>query len=93
VFAVLKASKELKTREQADFMYDLIGVVCATSGSQDYIDKARDCYREIRDNAVPEWKPEKVVWQSDGTPLVPWKQATQVLMSVLAVKKRIECGN
>jgi hypothetical protein len=90
---MMKAAKELKTKEQADFMYDLIGVVCTQGANQEYIDKLRGLYRSIRDNAVPEWKAERVEWQEDGTPIIPWKQATQLMFDHLSVKKRIECGH
>lgn len=89
---MIKAAKELKTREQADFMYDLIGVVCVQGNSQEYVDATRTAYRNIRDDAVPEWRPERVEWQSNGTPVLPMAEATKRMFETLAVKKRIECG-
>jgi len=73
-------------------MHDLIGVVCAPGGNQEYIDAIRAMYRNIRDGAVPEWKPERVEWQENGTPVLPMKEATKRMFETLAVKKRIECG-
>lgn len=89
---VLQAAKELKTREQADFMYDLIGVVCTQGGSQEYIDELRSLYRKIRDDSIPEMKTERVEWQDNGSPLLPMKAATQRMFETLAIKKRLECG-
>ncbi len=88
----MKAAKELKTREQADFMYDLIGVVCTQGSNQEYIDHMRTMYRNIRDDAVPEWKTERVEWQDNGTPILPMAEATKRMFETLAIKKRIECG-
>ncbi len=73
-------------------MYDLIGVVCANGGSQDYIDGLRSLYRNIRDDSIPEMKPERVEWQDSGTPLLPMKVATQRMIETLTIKKRLECG-
>ncbi len=89
---MIKAAKELKTRERADFMYDLIGVVVTQGGSQEYLDNVRTMYRNIRDDAVPEWKPERVEWQDNGTPVLPMAEATKRMFETLSVKKRIECG-
>ncbi len=73
-------------------MYDLIGVVCANGGSQEYIDGLRTLYRNVRDDSIPEMKPERVEWQDNGTPLLPMKVATQRMFETLKIKKRLECG-
>ena len=73
-------------------MYDLIGVVCTQSGNQEYIDGLRTVYRNIRDGAVPEWKPERVEWQDNGSPVIPMAQATKIMFDTLSIKKRLECG-
>lgn len=93
MFAVLKAAKELKTREQADFMYDLIGVACAPHADQKYIDELRSTYRTIRDNSVPELKPaDTVIWTEQGSPVIPFDQATKIMAEQMKIKKRLESG-
>ncbi len=87
----MRAAKELKTKDRADTMYDLIGVVCASHGSQEYIDALRQMWRNIRDDSVPEFKTERVKYE-DGTPKIPWKQATQIMLQQMAVMKRVNGG-
>lgn len=89
----MKAAKELKTREQADFMYDLIGVVCTQGGSQEYIDELRSLYKRVRDDSIPELKPERVEYPDGRTPLLPMAEATKRMFETLAVKKRLETGH
>lgn len=74
-------------------MYDLVGVACTVNGNQEYIDSLRAMYRTIRDDSVPEFKPETVEWKADGTPTLPWAEATKRMAETLMVKKRLECGH
>ncbi len=91
VFAVLRAAKQLKTRDHAEFMYDLVAAVCANSGDQKYIDKLRQMWVDIRDDAVPEFTPAKVRYQN-GTPVIPWKQASHLMAQQMNVMLKVNHG-
>ncbi len=87
----MRAAKELKTKENAEKMYDLIAIVCCASGAQAYIDGLREMWRTIRDDAVPEFRPDRVKYEG-GTPKLPWKQATELMFQQLAVMKKVNYG-
>lgn len=89
VFAVLKAAKELKTKEHAEFMHDMVGVVCAGSADQKYIDALRKFWRDLANDSVPEFKQDRVTYDGD-TPRIPWKQATALMFQQLAVMKKVK---
>ncbi len=92
MFAVLKAAKQLKTKDRADVLYDLIAIACAPQQDQKYIDALREMYRNIRDDAVPEFKVERARTDESGNVKLPWKQATQVMLQQMAVMKRVNGG-
>ncbi len=91
VFAVLRAAKQLKTREHAEHMYDLVGAVCTASGDDKYIKAVRKMWVDIRDDAVPEFKAVKVRYE-DGTPVIPWKQASHLMAQQMAVMMKVNHG-
>ena len=88
---MIKAARELKIRENAQFMYDMTGVVCAPH-DQKYLESSRELWKQIRDDTIPEFKPERVKYDSAGNPTIPWKQAGHLMMSQLAVLKRLNGG-
>jgi hypothetical protein len=92
VFAVLKAAKDLKTKENAEFMHDLIGIACAPHSEQRDLDDLRRIWREIKNNAVPEFKIAMAEMNADGTPTLPWKQATALMFQQMAVFKKVNYG-
>ena len=67
----------------------MIGVVCASGAPQDYIDKSRNMWKNIVDDAVPEFRSEKVKYES-GVAVMPWKQATQVMLSQMEVMRQLK---
>jgi hypothetical protein len=87
---VIKVARELKTQEHATLMFDLIGVVCAPTDDK-YLQAVRSMWKEIRDDAVPEFKTERVRYEG-STPVIPWLQASRIMMSQMAVFKRVNGG-
>ncbi len=85
---MLGAAKELKVKDKADFFFDLVGVVCATNGSQDYINGIRKMWREIRDDAIPEFRTPRVEYDS-GVTKIPWKQATELMVQQMAIMQKV----
>ena len=86
----MAAAKELKRKDNAEYMYDMIGVICAPTNA-DYLKDIRQMWADIRDDSVPEFKVDKVTYDG-GTPTIPWKQATEIMFSQLAVMKRLKGG-
>lgn len=90
MFEVIRAARELKTQEHAGMMLDLIGVVCAPTDAK-YLDQVQTMWKNVRDDAVPEFKTERVRYDGN-TPVLPWLQASRVMMSQMAVFKRVNGG-
>ncbi len=72
-------------------MYNLIGAICTSHGTQEYIDALRDMWSTRANDAVKEFKEERVTYDG-GVPKIPWKQATQIMFQQLAVMKRLHGG-
>ncbi len=86
----MAAAKEFKQKEHAEYMYDMIGVICAPTSSE-YLSDIRQMWAELRDSAMPEFKRDKVTYDG-GVPTIPWKQATEIMFSQLAVMKKVQGG-
>ena len=89
---MLKAAKELATREKADLMFDLIGVACAPHGGEDHLAKLQANWRRIRNEAVPEFKIALAEVDSAGAPKIPWKQATRLMVRQMDVMLKVNGG-
>lgn len=72
-------------------MYDLVGANCAVNADQKYIDSLREMWRSIRDEAIPEFKYARVTYEN-GTPVIPWKQATELMKRQMATMLRVNHG-
>lgn len=86
---MLKAAKELATKERADIMFDLIGVACAPHGGQDHLEKLQANWRRIRNEAVPEFKLAIAQEMADGSRRIPWKRATEIMLSQMRVMRQV----
>lgn len=89
---MLRAAKELATKERADLMFDLIGVACAPHGGQEHLDKLQQMWRKIRNNAVPEFRIAVAEESSPGTYRIPWKRATEIMLQQMSVMRRVNHG-
>lgn len=76
----------------ADFMYDLVAIVCAPSGKQEYIDELRELWRTISDHAVPDFTPQRVTYGADGRPKIPWMQASELMFQQMKIFKQVNHG-
>lgn len=74
-------------------MYDLVGIACIQGSTQEYIDKILFHYKSIRDGAIPELSTQHVQYKEDGTRVLPFDQATRVMIENMKLKKRLECGH
>lgn len=92
MFAVLKAARELKQRERAEFMKDLINVAFVPAGKKEFIDSLRKFWSGVQESAVPEFSPKRPVIKEDGTPVVPWELATKIMVGQMRAMKRINGG-
>lgn len=90
MFAVLKARRELDTKENADFFLNLITAVSAPN-TEDGLKHTINFWREIRNEAVPEFKQASVKWEADR-PVIPWKQATVLMMKQMSVMRGLQNG-
>jgi len=92
VFSILRASRERRLRERADYMLDMQRVVMVSRGNEEYFSKLRDYFLQMRDlYSPPEEIQDRPKYNDDEKSWhVPWEQATQVMMQQLAVKKRLE---
>ena len=73
-------------------MGHLIRVVGVQNGNNEYISSVISYYKNMHENSIPEYMPEKVIYDDSGTATIPWKQATELMKAQIAVKKRLECG-
>jgi len=72
-------------------MRDLINVAFVPSGDASFIGKIRDYWKRVFEDSVPELAPERVKYQ-DGKPIIPWKQASEIMLQQMAVLKRVNGG-
>ena len=86
---MLKAAKELATKERADLMFDLIGVACAPHGGQDHLEKLQANWRRIRNEAVPEFKLAVAEEMPDGSRRIPWKRASEIMLSQMRIMRQV----
>ncbi len=90
MFAVLNAHKQLELKKRAQFFYDMIGVACAPNQSTEWIGDLQDYWRDVADEAIPEFKSgnKRAIIGSDGTPELGWEQATKVMLAQMEVMRR-----
>lgn len=91
MFAVLKAAKELKTKDRAEFMFDLIGVICSPNMKQENLESYAKGWLDKANDAIPEFKEERVNYVA-GRPVMPMKQASELMLQQLKVMKRVNYG-
>lgn len=71
-------------------MYGLVRVAAVPGAvSSKYVEYLEDYFEKISKNAVPEFKPPVT---ETGSPVIPWDVASQVMLSAMRTKKRLECG-
>lgn len=92
MFAVLKAAKELKTKERAEFMYDIVGAICSPNLKQTDLNSYLKMWQDIGNSAIPEFEKETVKYKN-GRPTIPMKEASQIMLKQLAVMKRLQHGD
>lgn len=72
-------------------MHDLISVVCSPNLKQEDLLSYAKSWSDRANDAVPEFKKEVVTYKS-GRPTLPWKQASELMLSQLKVLKRVQYG-
>lgn len=70
-------------------MRDLINVAMSPSQPQKFIDHLFKYWTRAHENAVPEFKPERVSYGADGTPTIPFAQASEIMLKQLAIMKKV----
>ena len=88
MFAVLIAARELKAKERAEFMHELVAIAAVPgAASLEYKKSLESFYRNIFEQAVPEHQSQK---QNKGA--MPFDVASNIMFDAMKQKKRLECG-
>lgn len=87
MFATLEAARELKLRERAEFLSELVGIAAIPNQSLEYVKSLQSFYSDLSQNAVPDFGKKK----SDAG-VSSWEHASQIMWSAMKTKKRLECG-
>jgi len=74
------------------FMDDLISVAAVPSSDKKYITGLSDYYQRIAKNAVDELSGRDESSEKTGRTTMDWEEASQLMLSTLRVKKRLEHG-
>lgn len=72
-------------------MHDLIGVVCAPNLKQDDLNKYVKYWGDLSNDAIPEFAVDRVKYIGNR-PVIPWKEASQIMVQQLTVMKRLQHG-
>lgn len=72
-------------------MYDLTGISCAPHMKQEDLDRYSKMWRDRANDAIPEFKEDRVKYIGNR-PVIPWKQASEIMLSQLKVMKRVQYG-
>jgi len=89
---MIEAARQLEKRKTAGFMRDLVNIVMAPTQREEFLDSLRSYWRTQFENAVPEYKPDRVKIEGDGTPYLPWQQASQLMLQQMRVFKKVNGG-
>jgi hypothetical protein len=73
-------------------MRGLINISAVSNGGADFIKSIDSYWSRQFDDAVPEFSKPQVSYNEAGTPVVPWDQASQIMLQQLSVMKKVLGG-
>lgn len=90
MFATLEAARELKLKEKADFMHELVGIAATPNQSVEYVKGLQNFYSQLSSSAINDLTPKRK--ETPGARSVDWETASRVMWSAMQTKKRLESG-
>lgn len=88
MFAVLEAARELKLKEQAGIMVELVDIAAVPNQPLQYMKSLKNTYQRMSDRAVPEHQVQQK--KTEGT--IPWDTASNLMWSAMKTMKRLNRG-